>query len=202
MLKKYVFTLPLLLSACASHPEFEVSHGSVDPASQISWIGEPAPLAKTGAVKVGAPLPAAQVTDLKMKTAALGGAGKVRIISVVPSLDTPVCEIQTHLLSETKHLNPEVERITISRDLPYAQRRFLEEAKLGNITYVSDFKAGEFGEKTGLKILRNDLLARAILVVDRKGTVRYLQVVPEITQMPDMEKAFAEANAIASEPAT
>jgi len=202
MLKKITFTLPLILSACASQPQFEISRATVAPAGQITWIGEPAPLAKTGTVKVGAALPQAQVTDLKMKAASLGGAGKVRLISVVPSLDTPVCETQTHLLSETTRLDPNVERITISRDLPYAQRRFLEEAKLGNITYVSDYKSGEFGEKTGLTILRNDLLARAVLVVDRKGKVRYLQVVPEITQMPDMEKAFAEANALAREPST
>jgi thioredoxin-dependent peroxiredoxin len=188
----------LALASCASPPSFEMTRETTAPGTQVSWLGEPAPLAKTGTVRVGERLPAAQLVDRAMKDATLGGPGPVRIVSIVPSLDTPVCETQTHLLSESRRLSPAVQRITVSADLPYAQRRFAEDASLSNIVYLSDYKKGEFGDRTGLKILRNELLTRAVIVVDESGTIRHLQVVPEITQMPDMERAFEVANSLVS----
>jgi thiol peroxidase len=134
-----------------------------------------------------------------MKDQPLNYPGTTKLISIVPSLDTEVCDMQTHLLSETRKLNSKVERITISKDLPYAQRRFAEEGHLSNVIFLSDYKTGIFGRTTGLQIERNDLLARALIVVDTKGIVRYLQITPEIYELPDLEKAIEKANKVAGE---
>src|SRR5690606_24532079 len=107
-----------------------------------------------------------------------------RILSIVPSVDTKVCEEQTHILGETPNVNPKVELITISRDLPFAQKRFATDANLENVTYLSDYKGGDFGKKTGLYIEDNGLLARAVVVLDGEGKVRYFQVVPDIATLP------------------
>jgi thiol peroxidase len=128
--------------------------------------------------------------------------GKVLFLSIVPSIDTPVCEVQTHYLGEEGDKLPKsVERITISRDTPFAQKRFAEEAKLMDIRYLSDYKRGEFARSTGLLIEGFELLGRAVILVDKNGIVRYIQVVPELTELPDMEAAFAEAVLLAGKEA-
>jgi thiol peroxidase len=125
--------------------------------------------------------------------------GKVLIISVVPSIDTKVCEEQTHNLGEQgTNLSAAVERITISRDTPFAQKRFSEEAKLLNVTFLSDYRDGSFGKSTGLLIDDSMLLARSVIVVDQKGIVRYIQVVPELSHLPDLEAAFLKAESLLS----
>ena len=114
--------------------------------------------------------------------------------SIVPSLDTPVCEEQTHYLGEKGNALPQsVKRIVISRDTPFAQKRFAKEAKLANLQYLSDYKQGDFARSTGLLTEGFMLFARSVIVVDRKGIVRYIQVVPEMTHLPDMERAFQVA---------
>ena len=119
------------------------------------------------------------------------GKGKVRIISIVPSLDTKVCEQQTHYLSEKNMgLDRMVELITISIDTPFAQKRFAEEAKIANVTFLSDFRAADFGKAHGLLLKDPHLLSRALLVVDKDNKVRYLQITPELAQLPDLEEAF------------
>ncbi|MDH7499507.1 MAG: peroxiredoxin, partial [candidate division NC10 bacterium] len=147
-------------------------------------------------IKVGAPLPSVNLSDAET----LGDVdlsqekGSVLLLSMVPSLDTPVCEEQTHYLGEQgNRLPPAVKRITISRDTPFAQKRFAKEAKLTQIRYLSDYKEGAFGRSTGLLIDELALLARAVVLVDKEGIVRYIQVVPELTHLPDMEKAFNQA---------
>jgi thiol peroxidase len=137
-------------------------------------------------------------TDLALvNIAQTKGSGKVRIISVVPSLDTPVCEQQTHYLSErNKGLDKMVELITVSVDTPFAQKRFATEAKIDNVTFLSDYRGGEFGKTHGLFLGGPHILARAILVVDSTNTVRYLQLTPELTQLPDMEEAFRFARSL------
>ncbi|MGZ3657837.1 MAG: redoxin family protein [Bdellovibrionota bacterium] len=185
------------LSGCfyGKAEEFQTSTGSTAPGSHIDWLGHDTRLlGDSKALALGEPLPASMLVNEKMRPEVLGGNGKVRLISVVPSLDTEVCDRQTHILSETKKLSPEVERITVSRDLPYAQGRFAEKSKLENLRYLSDYKGGEFGHKMGLEIERNGLLARALIVVDKAGIVRHLQVVPLIYALPDMEKAIGVAN--------
>ena len=109
----------------------------------------------------------------------------------MPSLDSKVCESQTHYLGEQgAKLPQDVVRVVISRDLPFAQKRFAEESKLTNLTYLSDYQDGAFGLSTGLLIDENKLLARSVVLVGRDGIVRYIQVVPELSHLPDMETLF------------
>lgn len=149
-------------------------------------------------IGVGDPLPDAMLTSINLSSVNLGiNTGKVRIISIVPSLDTPVCEAQTHFLSEKNDgLDQEVEMYTVSMDLPFAQNRFAKEAKINNITFLSDYKSAEFGKNYGLLIKPLHLLSRAVIVTDNNNIVRYIQVVPEITTLPDMKKAMSVARSL------
>jgi thiol peroxidase len=150
-------------------------------------------------LQVGSPLPATALIDaFTMKKVDISQMkGKVLLLSVVPSIDTKVCEAQTHLLAEkVARLPQEVVRIAISRDTPFAQKRFAEEAKLTGLTFLSDYKEGAFGRATGLLIDDSMLLARSVVVVDKDGIVRYIQVVPELSHLPDMETAFGKAVAL------
>lgn len=167
--------------------------------NNILFKGSPLGLSGT-AIKTGDVLRDVKVAqnDLSLiNIAQTKGAGKVRIISVVPSLDTPVCEQQTHHLSErNKGLDKLVELITVSVDTPFAQKRFSQEAKIDNVTFLSDYRGGEFGKTYGLFLSGPHLLARAVMVVDKNNTVRYLQITPELTHLPDMEEAFRIARSL------
>jgi len=120
--------------------------------------------------------------------------GRVRVISVVPSIDTKVCEQQTHYLSEKNNgLDAQVDLYTISVDTPFAQDRFAKEAKINNVIFLSDYRGGDFGRTFGLLLKGPHLLARAVLVVDQDNVIQYLQVTPDLATMPDMEAAFTAA---------
>jgi thiol peroxidase len=112
-------------------------------------------------------------------------------LGIVPSIDTKVCEEQTHYLEEKgDHLSPNVKRITISRDTTFAHQRFAEEAKLTNIIYLSDYQEARFGLATGLLAEDLRLLPRSIIITDQTGMVRYIQVVPKQSHLPDMENVL------------
>jgi thioredoxin-dependent peroxiredoxin len=120
--------------------------------------------------------------------------GKVRIISIVPSLDTKVCEQQTHFLSEKNNgLDAQVDLYTISVDTPFAQDRFAKEAKIHNVTFLSDYRGGDFGRTFGLLLEGPHVLARTVMVVDQNNVIHYLQVTPDLANMPNMEAAFEAA---------
>ncbi len=148
--------------------------------------------------ELGKRLPALSLPDLGMEMIDLQSfKGKVTIMSVVPSLDTPTCEKQTHILSEENGgLDKTVNLVTVSRDLPFAQKRFAKNAKINNIIFLSDYRDAEFGKKTGLLIKENFLLARAVFVLDQKGIVRYLEIVSELAKLPDMDKAMDFARSL------
>jgi thiol peroxidase len=189
----------LIFSACATTgPIPDVDKGSAEAGGTVTFKGKPMKLIGNP-ILIGKPLPSVKLTEARnMKMVDLSQEkGTVLLLSIVPSLDTKVCEAQTHYLGEkgNKQL-ANVQRITISRDTPFAQKRFAKEAKLQNIRYLSDYREGKFGLATGLLIDDLRLLARTIVIVDKTGIVRYIQVVPEITHIPDMEKAFAEAVAL------
>jgi thiol peroxidase len=164
---------------------------------QVSVRGKPVTL-KGREIKVGDRLPDATLVGDGLETVSLGeGTGRVRIVSVVPALGTPTCEQQTHYLSEKSGgLDRELELITVSLDQPALQQKFAADAKIENVTFLSDASASEFGNAAGLLIEQPRILARAVLVVDAENVVRYLQVVPEITSMPDMDAAFAFARTL------
>jgi thiol peroxidase len=170
--------------------------------NKILFKGNPLTLVGSG-VKIGDALRDVKVAqnDLSLvNIAETKGAGKVRIISVVPSLDTPVCEQQTHILSErNKGLDKMVELITVSVDTPFAQKRFAGEAKIANVTFLSDYRGGEFGKTHGLFLDGPHILARAVLVIDKMNTIRYIQITPELTQLPDLEEAFQFARRLVTE---
>jgi len=168
-----------------------------NPRDQIRLNGKPLTLIGKK-LQVGEVLPKVNLPDTFLKMVNLHAfIGKVTILSVIPSIDTPTCEKQTHILSEENNgLDKTVNLITISRDLPFAQKRFSKEANIGNIQFLSDYRSGEFGTLTGLLIEENRLLARAIIVLDRTGTIRYLEIVKELGNLPDMNKAFIAASSL------
>jgi thioredoxin-dependent peroxiredoxin len=178
-----------------------VSDGSVIPGEgqKVLFKGTPLVLSGNG-IKVGDPLREVQLVQTDLSPIGITdtkGKGKVRIISVVPSLDTPVCEQQTHYLSEkNKGLDKMVELVTVSVDTPFAQKRFAQEAKIANVTFLSDYRDVEFGKTYGLLLNGPHILARTVMVVDANNTVRYLQVTPELTQLPNMDEAFAVAKTL------
>lgn len=177
-MKTILTLLALALAACqtpgdANSVTAVVAKDSVEPGTSVARAGHPMPLAK-GSLKVNDKLPGVELADSKWGPYAFKGDGKVKVISIVPSIDTRVCEQQTHVLSESRSLNPKVERVTVSRDLPAAQQRFATESDLTNVQYYSDYRAGNFGKASGLLIEENGLLARSVIVVDGEGAVRYL----------------------------
>lgn len=168
----------------------------------VLYKGSPLALSGTG-IRVGDPLREATLTQTDLSPITITdtkGKGKVRIISVVPSLDTPVCEQQTHYLSEkNKGLDKMVELVTVSVDTPFAQKRFAGEAHIANVTFLSDYRDAEFGKTYGLFLKAPHILARTVMVIDSHDTIRYLQITPELTQLPDMDEAFAVAKSLISE---
>jgi thiol peroxidase len=194
--------LALLLTACATAlPQIPVDTRSVQPGETVTRGGKTVlPLLGTP-LAVGQKLPSVKLVDLNLKTVDLAGMrGEVLLLSVVPSLDTQVCERQTHLLGEEgPKLPPGVRLVTISRDLPFAQKRFAEETGFKDILFLSDYQKSDFGQGTGLLVDQIYLLARSVILVDRQGTVRYIQVVPELSHLPDMTTAFAKAAELAQE---
>ena len=181
----------LLGVGCATTaPAPDVDSGSVSPGTAVTRKGQPMKLLGKP-IQIGSPLPSAKLVDANgTKPVDLSRErGKVLFLSIVPSLDTKVCEAQTHYLGEKGVKLPAgIQRITISRDTPFAQQRFAKESKLNNIRYLSDYREGEFGLAVGLLMDDLRLLARSVVLVDKDGIVRYIQVVPEITRRSDMEK--------------
>jgi thiol peroxidase len=117
---------------------------------------------------------------------------KVLLISVVPSLDTPVCELQTKRFNqEASSLPDKVAVLTISMDLPFAQARFCSVAGIKRVQVLSDHKNAAFGEAYGSLIKELRLLSRGIFVIDAQGVIRYVEYVKEITEHPDYEAALA-----------
>jgi thiol peroxidase len=117
--------------------------------------------------------------------------GRVRILSAVPSLDTPVCDMQTRKFNgEAGKLGDDVAILTISMDLPFAQTRWCGAAGVEKVVTLSDHRDAAFGTAYGVLIKDLRLLARAIFVVDKEDTIQYLQLVKEIAEEPDYEAAL------------
>jgi thiol peroxidase len=120
--------------------------------------------------------------------------GKVCIISSVPSLDTPVCDVQTRRFNdELANLCPEVEVLTISMDLPFAQKRWCGAAGVTRVRTLSDHREAAFGLAYGVLIKELRLLARAVFVIDRDGSIKHIQIVGDLTKEPDYESALSSA---------
>ena len=152
----------------------------------ITFQGNPLTLVGD-AVSVGQSAPDFTVAANDLSPYALSDdKGKVVVVSVVPSLDTPVCDTQTRKFNEAAAgLGDDVVVLTVSMDLPFAQSRWCGAAGVDQVKTVSDYKGADFGRKYGLLIKELHLLARAVLVIDSAGIIRYSQLVSEVTEEPD-----------------
>lgn len=168
-------------SASAKLPQVTHRGGAVTLTAALPSVGERAPEFELVDI---------DLTDVRLADF----RGQVKILNIVPSLDTAVCAI-----SATK-FNDEVKKLTntvivnVSMDLPFANKRFCELGHIEDIRALSAFRAPEFGTEYGVRmqdgVLRG-LLARAVIVIDRRDVVRYVELVPDIGQEPDYESALA-----------
>ena len=138
-------------------------------------------------VEVGQKAPDAEVITNDMSVVKLSSyLGKTCIIASVPSLDTQVCDVETRRFNEEAgKLGSDIVVLTISMDLPFAQKRWCGAAGVKNVITLSDYRHASFGNAYGVLIKDLRLLARAVFVVDKAGAVRYVQIVPEIAAEPD-----------------
>ncbi len=143
-------------------------------------------------LSVGDSAPDIEVLDNDLSPVKLSSfKGKVCVLSIVPSLDTPVCDMQTRKFNDQAgNLGDDVVILTISMDLPFAQKRWCGAAGVDKVATLSDHREAAFGEAYGVLIKELRLLARAIFVVDKEGTVQYIQLVKEVTAEPDYESVL------------
>ncbi len=140
-------------------------------------------------VEVGRAAPDFEALDNDLNPVRLSSLrGKVCILSSVPSLDTPVCDVETRKFNEEAgRLSPDVAVLTISMDLPFAQKRWCGAAGVDRVQTLSDHRDAWFGTSYGVLIKELRLLARAVFVVDGEGILRYIQFVNEVTNEPDYD---------------
>jgi len=145
-------------------------------------------------LKEGDPAPDFRVVanDMNEKTLA-DYKGKVLVISSVPSLDTPVCDMETQRFNnEAASLGDDVKILTISMDLPFAQKRWCGANGVNEVETLSDHREASFGQAYGVLIEGMRLLARAVFVIDREGTIKYVELVKEIADEPDYDRVIGE----------
>lgn len=163
----------------------------------ITFKGNPLPLSGHP-VQVGDPAPAFTLRkglapDSEYTLAS--DAGKVRLFNIVPSLDTPVCDVQTRTFNRRAAELGDVVIVTVSMDLPTAQGRWCGAAGVDKVITASDYFDHSFGATYGLRIEPLGVLARCVLVIDGNGKITYQQLVPEVTSEPNYDEAIAAAKA-------
>jgi len=170
-------------------------------ARTITFQGKPLTLAGT-IPQAGESAPAFTVTAQDMKDVTLNTfKGKIKLISTFPSLDTPVCDLQVKEFNKrASTISSDVAVIGISKDLPFAQKRFCGENDIKHETVLSDYKVSSFGLNYGLLIEGLYLLARAVLIIDKNDVIRYFQLVPELTKPPDYDAALRALEGVIKEP--
>lgn len=118
-------------------------------------------------------------------------SGKIKIISVTPSLDTPVCDMQARRFNEEAAKLPEdIVVLNVSMDLPFAISRFCTAAGIDKVKTLSDHRDASFGTAYGILIKELRLLTRSIVIIDKEDVIKYLEIVPEVTDQPDYDKAL------------
>jgi thioredoxin-dependent peroxiredoxin len=159
---------------------------------KITFKGNPMTLVGAD-LKVGDAAPDFTLVDNSLTPVNLASyAGKIKVISAVPSLDTPVCDTETRRFNqEAAGLPADVAVLTVSVDLPFAQKRWCGAAGIDKVVTLSDYRDRSFGLAYGVVIDELKLLSRSIFVVDRNNTIRYIQHVPEVTQEPDYAAVIA-----------
>lgn len=148
-------------------------------------------------LKAGDAAPDFQAVDDSLKPVTLSTTGNtVRIFSVVPSLDTPVCDAQTKRFNEEAGKLPDLKIYTVSMDLPFAQKRWCGAYGVDHIKMISDHKSGSFGEHYGTLIKDLRIMSRAIFVVDKDNKIRHVEYVKEVADHPNYESALAVAKSL------
>jgi len=137
---------------------------------------------------VGHDLSPVKLADLK---------GKAKIVSVVPSIDTPVCDTQTRRFNKEAASLSGVKIYTVSMDLPFAQSRWCAAAGVDKVVMLSDYQSGSFGRSFGTLIKELHLDTRALFVLDENSVVRHVEYVPEVTSHPDYDAALQAARKVA-----
>jgi thiol peroxidase len=151
------------------------------------------PLTLTGnEVKVGDAAPDVTLLDNGLSPVKLSlFRGKNCVLASVPSLDTPVCDMESRRFNEeAARLGADVAILIISMDLPFAQKRWCGAAGVTKVQTLSDYREASFGNSFGVLIKELRLLARAVFLVDKKGTIKYIQLVKEITQEPNYQEVL------------
>ena len=149
-----------------------------------------APIAVSGReVKVGDAVPDFMITAGDMSDLTINSfAGKVVVLSALPSLDTPVCAVQTRRFNEeAAKLSDDVVILTVSRDLPMAQKRWCGAEGIENVVCASDYKYRTFGQAFGVDLESLGLLSRAVFVVNKDGKIEYVEYVDEVSEEPQYE---------------
>ena len=165
-------------------------HGAVTiQGNALTVIGEP--------INVGDSAPDVTLTDNSMQPVKISDSnGKVRLISVVPSLDTGICDLQTRRMNEeAASLGDDVVILTVSAEHPFNQKRWVGAVEVDAVQVLSDHRTMEFGEAYGLHIKEWRLEQRAMFVLDRDGKITYTEYVPEVAQHPDYDAALAAVKA-------
>lgn len=149
-------------------------------------------------ITVNGPAPNFVVVNEAMNRVTLDDfKGKVKILTSFLSLDTPVCDLQVKAFNQNvATLYPEVVVLGISKDLPFAQRRFCILNHIDQVTVLSDYQHSSFGVNYGLLIKENNLLARAVIILDANDNVRYIQIIDEVTHAPNYEEALDQLNKV------
>ena len=150
-------------------------------------------------LKVGDKAPDFKLLGNDMKPVTLADtAGKVRILAVIPSLDTPVCDAETRRFNEEAAQLPGVEILTVSMDLPFAQARWCGAAGVKNVRTLSDYRDRSFGPAYGVLIQELQLEARAVFVLDKDNTIRHAEYVKEVAEHPNYGAALEVAKKLAA----
>jgi len=150
-------------------------------------------------LRAGDKAPDFNLVDNSLKNVTLADTGNnVRILSIVPSLDTPVCDAQTKRFNEEATKLPGVDILSVSMDLPFAQKRWCGAFGVDKVKMLSDHRDGSFGSNYGTLIKELRIESRAIFVLDRNNTIRHAEYVKEVAEHPNYDAALSAARAAAS----
>lgn len=168
---------------------------------RINFKGSPLTLVGR-ALKTGIPAPDFRVTSQDLKEVTLSDfKDKVKVITFFPSLDTPVCDLQVKEFDkQAEKISQEAIIIGISKDLPFAQKRFCQANEIENAVILSDYKTSSFGINYGLLIKELNLLARGVIILDKNNVLRHIQIVDELTNPPDYEGALKNLKEVINNP--
>ena len=171
-------------------------------AKKVAFKGSPLTLVGR-AIKIGMLAPGFKAVSADLKEAGLADfAGKIKIINFFPSLDTAVCDLQVKEFNKlARGFSADIVVLGISKDLPFAQKRFCDANEIKNVLTFSDYKYSSFGINYGVLVKEMNLLARGIVIIDKNDVIRYFRIAEELTTPPDYEDALKNLAEIIQNPA-